>query len=227
MKSAVVLFAALAMLTLKEDATRLPSVPGATAAQPRDCCAAKAPPRVRCYAWSENVFGEDMPSHGGLVLFLEQDGKVFSRAWQTRSPNNWPPVEGAGMADGARMHLAYRSVRPENSYYHAECEFEFSADVSEFSCRSLQKTDHRPESPLAPSLARGKRVELSAEFAPQVERLKEFAKRARGPSATHCAVLKDRVALPSVSATHAGKTYVFCCSSCREVFLKSPESFTK
>src|SRR5689334_21675867 len=88
MKSAVVLIAALAVLALKEDATRLPS-PNTSAAKPHDCCAAKTSSRVSCYAWSEIVFGEDLPSHGGYVLFLELDGKVFSRAWQTRSPNNW------------------------------------------------------------------------------------------------------------------------------------------
>jgi YHS domain-containing protein len=185
-----------------------------------------------CFKWSE-VMGDRSIEHDGGVVFLLKDHRIFSRAWYTRAKyaREWPPVFGVGTGDGNLLHVAYRSASmdPKHEFYHTVCHFEFSPDAQTFLSHYMQQaTSGSPE--LTPGAARGTRCEISDDFAEQMERLKlRMVYASRNDFADegfeHCPVITENRAQPQNEVLYEGKLYHFCCTSCRDVFLKNPRVF--
>ncbi len=185
---------------------------------------------VAAYTWSEGAAGQNS-NHNGIILFYRSRGEVYGRAWPLKSNNNWPAVRGVGALKGDDVHIVFRSAAPGHDFYHADCHFSFSADGRTFVCTAMQKAQAGDENPMVPCVANGELIEkLNSSMAGHIEKLRLMARGAapdKEPATEareRCPVLKN-AASDRISAAHGGKTYHFCCESCRNVFLGNPQAF--
>jgi YHS domain-containing protein len=186
---------------------------------------------VVAYKWVEGTPNQNF-EHFGVMLLYSSGGEVFARAWPQKSKNNWPTVRGIGSLEGDELHIVFRSAAtmPGHDFYHADCRFKLSVDGGSFVCNAMQKAQDG-DAPMVPSFARGELLEqLDPDWSVQVEHLRDMARgqpsdyEPGGESGERCPVLKTK-ASEQVSAQYNGKTYHFCCESCRSVFMGNPGAF--
>jgi YHS domain-containing protein len=187
---------------------------------------------VAAYKWVEGTASQNFEHFGVMLLYLSA-GEVYGRAWPQKSKNNWPTVRGIGSLEGDELHIVFRSAAamPGHEFYHADCRFKLSADGRTFVCNAMQKAQAGDATPMVPSFANGELLEkLDPDWSVQVEHLRGMARgepwdmEPGAENRERCPVLKA-VASDRVSAEYNGKTYHFCCESCRSVFLGNPGAF--
>ncbi|MCZ7647300.1 MAG: YHS domain-containing protein [Planctomycetota bacterium] len=141
-----------------------------------------------------------------------------------------------GTQDGDVLRMAFRNAtyEPKHDFYHADCAFTFAPDGRSFDCLFWQQAEplNEPDENLSPGRALGQLVAPPhAETAKYLERVRrmpgEAYRKAAGlaPEVPRCAVLPQRAADVHFSAVHEGKTYYFCCPSCKGLFESAPVKF--
>ncbi len=191
-------------------------------------------PEVWAYKWFETTVEDLENEHFGRLLFLRRGDRVYSLAWPSKSPNNWPIVKGVGTFDhkDRTLKMVYRTASGllEHEFYHAICEFKFGEKKQSFEVTYEQQASEDEGQALEPGMSRGVRwTEGFGQMEDYVSRLKRWSNEelagAHFKDRQRCSVLPHITAKPEIITKHQGKIYRFCCTSCREVFLKKPDAF--